>query len=165
MIALTLFFTIGSIFSINIIYQYNNQSKVHPSPIAHADWPELDINELINDADVIAIVQSTKQEFKEEPIDDGHFLERQYSDLDIKKVLKGNPDTEIVLNQAIDYIKKNEKYLVFLRKGEDGYYYELTDDAIVPYEEGKYISEIKDFTDEFKEEELINEINKQMVDL
>lgn len=137
MIALTLFFTIGSIFSINIIYQYNNQSKVHPSPIAHADWPELDINELINDADVIAIVQSTKQEFKEEPIDDGHFLERQYSDLDIKKVLKGNPDTEIVLNQAIDYIKKNEKYLVFLRKGEDGYYYELTDDAIVPYEEGK----------------------------
>jgi hypothetical protein len=161
MFALTFLFTIGSIFSVNTIIKYNKQEKVQLSTVAHADWPEKDFDELINEADVIAIVQVKKQKIKEDTIGEGHFLERHYSDLVVKKILKGNPDAEIVLNQAVDYIEKNEKYLVFLKEGDDGYYYELTDDAIVPYKEGKYISKIKDLTNDFKEEEIINKIDKK----
>lgn len=165
MYILIVLFTIGSIFSINIILKYNQQTKIQFSTITHADWPEKNFAELTNEADVIAIVQVKTQKNKEEPIGEGHFLERKYSNLDVKKILKGNLDTEIVLNQAVDYIEKNGKYLMFLRKGEDGFYYELTDNAVVPYKNGKYISEIEDLNNIFQEEEIINEINIQIDNL
>ncbi|MEC1179303.1 hypothetical protein P9B03_12470 [Metasolibacillus meyeri] len=162
MYILVVLFTIGSI---NIILKYNQQTKTQFSTVTHADWPEKNFEELTNEADVIAIVQVKAQKNKEEPIGEGHFLERKYSNLDVKKILKGNLDTEIVLNQAVDYIGEKGQYLMFLRVGEDGFYYELTDNAIVPYKNGKYISEIEDLNNIFQEEEIINEINIQMDNL
>lgn len=161
MYALIFMFTIGSVFSINTIIKYDKKKEIQLSTVTHADWPEKDFDELVNEADVIAVVKVKDKTIKEDPIDEEHFLERHYSELDIKKILKGNADTEIILNQALDYVEKNEKYLVFLRKGEDGLYYQLTDVAIVPNENGKYISKIKDLTKDFEEEELVKEIDKK----
>lgn len=162
MYVLTFLFVIGSVFSFSLIVKYDKQKDMRFSTVTHADWPEKDFDELVEESDVIAIAQMENQSIKKEYLDEEHFIERRYSDLNIKEVLKGELETEIILNQALDYVEEGKQYLVFLRKGEDGYYYELTDDAIVPYEKGEYISNIKELTRNFKEKEIISEINKKI---
>ncbi|MGM8216028.1 hypothetical protein ACLIA0_10690 [Bacillaceae bacterium W0354] len=123
-----------------------NQSKF--SNEAHADWPDLNIEEIYNEADIIAVVKTENINKKKitankNQEDEKDVLEAQFTNLKIINLLKGNPsDKTIILNQALDFVENNKKYLMFLTKGEDGYYYEVTGTSILEFTNNKFMSNI-----------------------
>ena len=85
-------------------------------------------------------------------------LEIQLTDLKIKEIIKGEAPKTITLNQALDYVEKNTKYLMFLNKGIDGYYYELTSTSIVEEDHEIFNSMIKEFEGEYNKSEFKDKI-------
>ncbi|MGY3716832.1 hypothetical protein ACWE42_15055 [Sutcliffiella cohnii] len=158
---LTLFFLTGSAFSIGIINKYGEIKQYTFSSEAHADWPDYKIDTIVQEADLIAVVQ-----VKDTNVGDPEGIEglvRQYSTLKVDKIISGEANKSIVLNQAVDYVEKNKKYLAMLSKGTDGYYYEVTNTALIPYDSiNKELvkSQIRELKGDYTEEELINIIEK-----
>lgn len=158
MSTLILCFSIGSVFSLMYILNFSSNNEMQISTELHADWPEYDIKSLTNRADIIVIGKVNNNKKSINKINDDLVLERQFSNIEVKKTLKGKSDKEIVINQSIDYIDKGEKYLFFLSRGEDGYYYPLSDQAIIVENNGKYNSKIDKFSGVFGEEEIVQEV-------
>lgn len=156
------FFLLGTLFSMGYIMKSDTiQSKVELSKNAHADWPEKSFDELVLDADIIGVVKVKGTEKKLVKGQGGEVFNRQFSKLDVQRVIKGEKIKDITLNQAIDYVSKNGKYLMFLTKGTEGYYYELTNLAIVPEKEGKFSSGIKGLKGLYSEENIISAIERK----
>ncbi|MFZ3591860.1 hypothetical protein ACOI1C_22275 [Bacillus sp. DJP31] len=161
--ALSCLFLLGS--ALSLTYIVNSKTNDGVSTEAHADWPDKNIEELVLESDLIAVVKVKKIEKKiAEGVAEEEVSNRQLSTLSIEKVIKGEKTKEIILNQALDYIDGNEnrKYFMFLTEGTDGYYYELTNLAIVPEKEGVYKSKIKGLTDEFTEDIFISNIEAKI---
>lgn len=118
--------------------RYNNQT--------HADWPKYNFSRLINDkTDLVAHVTVAKAEKRKGQ--DG--LDRQFSTLTVNKVFWGQVQpSEIVLNQAVEYVNPGETYIMFLKKNGD-YYYEADGNAKLKEINGRFKSKIPDFTGEF----------------
>lgn len=144
---LSSFFIIGSM--ILLIFMFNPPNKPFSNE-AHADWPDLNFEELYKGADLIAVVQTDnlkRENMQVQLNNETDTFEAQFSELKVNKALKGETISKtITLNQAIDYVDENTKYLMFLTKGEDGYYYELTDTSILEFEDKTFTSNITDFT-------------------
>ena len=158
MSTLILCFSIGSVFSLIYIYSYSSKNEMQISIEPHADWPEYDINSLTNRADIIVIGKVKNNKKSLNKINDDLVLDRQFSNIEVKKTLKGNSEKQIVINQTIDYVDKGEKYLFFLSKGEDGYYYPLSDKAIIVEKKGEYHSEIDNLYGVFGEDEIVQKV-------
>ncbi|MEK3974768.1 hypothetical protein [Psychrobacillus sp. FSL K6-1267] len=160
MITLIFLFSIGSAFSLIVLAKSdsNPKNKLTFSAETHADWPDYDINELTEKADLIIIgkVKDSKRSLNK--ISQDFSIERQFSDITIDKTIKGNIENEIVLNQVLDYVETGENYLLFLDKGEDGYYYPMTDTATIKESNGEYYTNIEKLDGTFKEKELIDRI-------
>lgn len=161
---LSSFFLIGTLFSVGYLVQAKN-FKQNISLEAHADWPTINFDEMMLGADLVAIVKIDDIKNEVQETENGEVFERQYSTLKVKKVIKGEEDKNIVLNQAINHVEKNGKYIMFLRKGTDGYYYELTDVAIAVENQGIFKTLIPDLKGEFSEEELISLLQKKKNEL
>ncbi|MBO8155813.1 MAG: hypothetical protein H0Z32_05075 [Bacillaceae bacterium] len=155
LIFLACLFTIGSLVSVGLIIKYDSEP-----PEVQGDWPDKDIDELIKDSDLIAIVKVKDKKMKEGEKEAG--LKRQYSTLKIKEVIKGKPGKDIILSQALNFVDKGKEYLMFLSKDSDGYYYELTNVSIVPKKNRKFKSKIKGLQGTFYEIELINKVKEKV---
>lgn len=156
-IFLACLFTIGSLISVGLIINYDSES-----PEVQGDWPHKDLDELIKDSDLIAIVKVKDKKMKESKVEKEAGLKRQFSTLKIKEVIKGKPEKEIILNQAYNFVDIGKEYLMFLSKGSDGYYYELTNVSIVPKKNSKFKSKIKGLQGTFNKIELINKVEEKV---
>ncbi|MYL35427.1 hypothetical protein GLW08_21330 [Pontibacillus yanchengensis] len=155
-------FSAGTIFSVSILNTDVNQSQAYEfSSEAHADWPEYNFEELATKSDAIVMGKVTNVEKKtvKHPQSQQEF-NRQFSEVEVKNVLKGSTPDRITLNQAINYVDNGQVYVMFLKKSDDGYYYELSDTALVPEKHGKFRSSIKGLNGSLNKGQIEKEIKK-----
>ncbi|QKS70145.1 hypothetical protein FLK61_25585 [Paenalkalicoccus suaedae] len=116
-----------------------------------ADWPQYSLEEMIEEAELIALVHVNSVETEVSGEDD---LLRQVAELEISEAIEGEPQGgKINLNQSTNFVEENEDYLMFLQQ-RDGYYYEVTNNAILVKEGDNYISTVVGSDGEFTKEEL-----------
>lgn len=162
-LAISVFSTGILVVSVLFIAMFTNEPVHNYSQEAHADWPHLDIDELIEKADLIAYVSSETAKTKYVQLADDSSIEAQFTDLEIQKVLKGESSNQVVLNQALDYVEADKSYLVFLSKGDDGLYYELSGESIIPENNHKFMSHIDGLSGDFSLNEIDSKVKQVII--
>ncbi|MCT2536217.1 hypothetical protein NC661_16735 [Aquibacillus koreensis] len=124
-----------------------------------ADWASLDIEDIIDSSSTIALV---KVKDVEKSIDDEGF-ESQLATLKVEKTLTDNVPQDIKLHQALNYVENGGRYILFIeQRGENGYYYELSEESVIPIKNNKAVSGISGFTGEFTIDEFFSELAKKV---
>lgn len=159
---LSTIFVIGSFVVLNVHFSLTDNSEF--SRTAHADWPDMDIHELVEEADLIAVVETGNLKKSEMEIESEFPIEAQFTELKVKKAIKGNTNKQVTLNQSLNYVEKNQKYLMFLQEGSNNLYYELTDSAILNTNNNKFVSNIKGLEGNYNTNEIEEKVEGIMRD-
>lgn len=128
-----------------------------------ADWPSYNFEEMMGEATTVVVIGSVTNVVK--LIDDEGF-ESQLATIKVNKGLTDDPPNEITLHQSLDYVEKGNNYILIVEKrGADGYYYELTDKAVIPVIENEVVSEIPGFSGKFTINEFVELFNSKFKSL
>ncbi|WP_018130519.1 hypothetical protein [Effusibacillus pohliae] len=144
--SLSAVFLAGGMFA--FVYLIGNADPAAPkfNPEAHADWPSYPFEQLLSRTDVVALVTVSKTDKNPRPMDDR--IPSQLATLQVKQVLYGTAPSEVVLDQAVEYAKPGETYVMFLTKHGD-YYYEVDGNSKLLNTNGIIRSNIPDLKGDF----------------
>lgn len=144
-------------------YRQNNlfkgtQQFYNPEP--HADWPVYNFDEIIGDAaETVVLVEVT--DVKPKQVGEGE-PPAQLATLKVLETFYGSSDSEIILDQALDFVEPGESYIIFLKKKGD-YYYEVSGESVIQEKNGVFTSKIPGFTGEFTKESFRSEFIEKVM--